>query len=263
MADAPPRARTPRAEAPEDEELADHAPRLRLSRRGVVVLSTFCALVVLTGGWLVFFSSVLEVRTVAVQGLESGRLSEDEVRAAIGGLRHGPLARVDLDEAERRVAAVPRVARAEVWRGWPHTLRVKVTERQPVAAVRTAEGSFVQVDAGGVEFATEPQPPAGVPVVDLELSQQANEAASVIDRPALVRAAISVAASLPPDVRKQAGSLTVHSYDDIRLKLADGAAVRWGSAERSDRKARVLTALLGRKAATYDVSAPDAPAVSG
>lgn len=36
-----------------------------------------------------------------------------------------------------------------------------------------------------------------------------------------------------------------------------------GSPDRGQRKATVLLALLKQKAATYDVSAPDAPAISG
>lgn len=241
----------------------EHVPRLRLSRRGVAVLCAFGALVAGVLGWLVFLSPVLEVRSVAVQGLESGRLGEDDVRAALGGLRQGPLARVDLGEAERRVESLPRVASAQVWRGWPNTLRVKVTERRPVAAVRTDDGRFAQVDADGFTFATEAAAPSGVPVVDLELGQQANEALDVFDRPSLVQAAVTVAAGLPAEVSKRAGAVQVHSYDDIRLQLSGGVTVRWGSPERTDRKAVVLTALMRRKAANYDVSAPDAPAVSG
>ncbi|OKJ10112.1 cell division protein FtsQ/DivIB [Kitasatospora sp. CB01950] len=251
-----------------EEELGEDGdetrpPRLRLSRRGVLVLAVLGALVLGALGWTVFFSSALDVRKVAVQGLDSGKLSQDEVERALGSTARGPLARVDLDRAQQLVGKVPRVARVEVWRGWPHTLRVKVTERQPVAAIRADDGRFVQVDAEGVEFATDAQPPSGVPVVGLQLGEPANDALSVIDRPTLVRSAITVAAGLPPDVAKQAGSLTVYSYDDIRLQLASGATVRWGSAEETPRKARVLTALLGRKASNYDVSAPDAPAVSG
>ncbi|MEV8093583.1 FtsQ-type POTRA domain-containing protein [Kitasatospora sp. NPDC085879] len=246
---------------------ADPAPApaagLRLSRRGIAVLCALGALVAGVLGWTVFLSSALDVRSVAVQGLDSGKLGQDEVAAALGGLRHGPLARVDLAEAEKRVQALPRVAKAEVWRGWPHTLRVKVTERRAVASVRTDGGKFAQVDAGGFTFATEPAAPAGVPVVDLQLSQQANEVLDLFDRPALVSAAITVAAGLPAELAGKAGAVQVHSYDDIRLQLAGGATVRWGSPERTERKARVLAALLGRKAANYDVSAPDAPAVSG
>ena len=51
--------------------------------------------------------------------------------------------------------------------------------------------------------------------------------------------------------------------DDVVLTLRAGAAVRWGSAERADRKAQVLRSLLPVRAEVYDVSAPDLPTTSG
>ncbi|WP_329487254.1 FtsQ-type POTRA domain-containing protein [Kitasatospora sp. NBC_01246] len=243
-----------------DEE---YSPRLRLSRRGIAVLAALGASVLGGLAWLVFLSSALDVRSVAVQGAQDDRLTVDQVRAAIGTVGAGPLARVDLDAATRRVEAIPRVARAEVWRGWPHTLRVKITQRTAVAAVKGDDGRFTQVDAGGVSFATEDAAPAGVPVVELRLSQQANDAGGVISRPQLVQGAVAVAAGLPAEVRQRAGAVLVHSYDDIQLQLSGGATVRWGSPDQIDRKARVLVALMSQKGTNFDVSAPDAPAVSG
>ncbi|WP_051970552.1 cell division protein FtsQ/DivIB [Kitasatospora azatica] len=245
------------------EDFEDERPPLRLSRRGIVVLSGFGAGLLALIGWLVFFSSVLDVRTVAVQGLKNDKLTVDQVRDAIGPVQHGPLARVDLDAVRRRVQAIPRVAKVEVWRGWPHTLRVKVVERQPVAAVKGADGQFTQVDADGVSFATESAPPPGVPVVELQLSQPAQDATAALPQVELVRGAVRVAAGLPAEVANQAPALLVRSYDDIELRLAGGATVRWGSPERTERKATVLRALLKQAARTYDVTAPDAPAISG
>ncbi|MFD0347076.1 cell division protein FtsQ/DivIB [Kitasatospora aburaviensis] len=97
-----------------DEE---YAPRLRLSRRGIAVLGALGAAVVGVLAWLVFFSPALDVRSVAVQGAADDKLTADQVRAAIGELGGGPLARVDLDDVKKRVEAIPRVAGAEVWRG--------------------------------------------------------------------------------------------------------------------------------------------------
>ncbi|MFE4359090.1 cell division protein FtsQ [Kitasatospora xanthocidica] len=247
----------------EELEVEESAPRLRLSRRGIVVLGALGAAVLGVLAWLVFFSSVLDVRTVAVQGAGDDKLTPDQVREAVGGLGDGPLARVDLDGVRHRVEGIPRVARAEVWRGWPHTLRVKVVQRTAVAAVKGDDGRFTQVDAGGVSFATEPAPPEGVPVVELRLSQQANDVDGVISRPQLVQGAVAVAAGLPPEVAKRVGSVLVHSYDDIQLQLSGGVTVRWGSPEQIDRKARVLVALLNQKGTNFDVTAPEAPAVSG
>ncbi|MED7954086.1 MULTISPECIES: FtsQ-type POTRA domain-containing protein [unclassified Streptomyces] len=250
---------------PHDEDLGDeeYTPRLRLSRRGVVVLGSLAAAVLGVLAWLVFLSSVLDVRSISVQGVQDDRLTADQVRSAIGGVGSGPLARVDLADVRRRVEAIPRVAGAEVWRGWPHTLRVKITQRSAVAAVKGEDGRFTQVDAGGVSFATEPAAPEGVPVVELRLSQPARDVESVIGRAQLVQGAVAVAAGLPAEVRQRAGAVLVHSYDDIQLQLSGGATVRWGSPEQTDRKARVLVALLGQKGTNFDVSAPEAPAVSG
>ncbi|MFD7591516.1 cell division protein FtsQ/DivIB [Kitasatospora sp. NPDC059812] len=247
----------------EELEAEESAPRLRLSRRGIVVLSVLGAAVLGVLAWVVFFSSVLDVREVAVQGPKDEKLTADQVREAIGGIGDGPLARVDLDAVQHRVEAIPRVAKAEVWRGWPHTLRVKVVQRTAVAAVKGEDGQFTQVDAVGVSFATEAAPPEGVPVVELRLSQQAKDADGVISRAQLVQGAVSVAAGLPPEVAKRAGAVLVHSYDDIQLQLSGGATVRWGSPEQTDRKARTLVALMAQKGSNFDVSAPEAPAVSG
>ncbi|MDH6110002.1 cell division protein FtsQ [Kitasatospora sp. MAP12-15] len=248
---------------PLDDDEEYHEPRLRLSRRGILVLSGFGAAVVGVLCWVVFFSSLMDVQLVAVQGLNSDKLTVDQVRAAIGPMQHGPLAEVDLDAVKRRVQGIPRVAKVEVWRGWPHTLRVKVIERQPVAAVKEADGRFTQVDASGVSFATEATPPPGVPVVQLQLSRPAQDALGVFPQAELVQGAVQVAAGLPAEVAGRAGSLQVRSYDDIELQLNGGAVVRWGSPELTARKAKVLLALLHQKATTYDVSAPDAPAISG
>ncbi|MFE9421828.1 cell division protein FtsQ/DivIB [Kitasatospora sp. NPDC006697] len=254
-----------REDAVEDEFAEDEHERvpLRLSRRGIVVLGGLTALLLAVAGWVVFFSSLLDVRTVAVQGLRNDQLTVDQVRQAIGPVQHGPLARVDLDAVQHRVEAIPRVARAEVWRGWPHTLRVKVIERQPVAAVKGSDGKFTEMDASGVSFATDSTPPRGVPVVELQLSQPAQDAAQVLPEAALVQGAVKVAAGLPADVASQAPSMLVRSYDDIEVRLPSGVTVRWGSPERTDRKSVVLRALMKQSAKVYDVTAPDAPAISG
>ncbi|MFD7454755.1 cell division protein FtsQ/DivIB [Kitasatospora sp. NPDC059827] len=254
-----------RGRSHEEDEFGDEesAPRLRLSRRGIVVLSALGAAVLGALAWVVFFSSLLDVRDVAVQGAADEKLTPDQVRAAVGGVADGPLARVDLDGVRRRVEALPRVAKAEVWRGWPHTLQVKVVQRTAAAAVKGDDGQFTQVDAAGVSFATEAAPPAGVPVVELRLSQPAKDVDGVISRGQLVQGAVAVAAGLPPEIAKRAGSVLVHSYDDIELQLSGGATVRWGSPEQTDRKARVLLALMKQKGTNFDVTAPEAPAVSG
>ncbi|MFJ6213969.1 cell division protein FtsQ/DivIB [Streptomyces sp. NPDC092296] len=248
------------------EERAERAaadgppPRLRLSRRGTAVVAALGALLLGFGLWLVFLSSVLDVRTVAVTGTE--KLTADQVVAAARVHPGGPLARVDTGAVRGRVVkGLRRVAKVEVWRGWPHTVRIKVTERHPVAAVRES-GGYTQVDAAGVRFATEATAPAGVPVVELKPTQAARDALAVFPQRELIAAAVQVAGDLPPTVAKRVRFIEVHSYDDIQLRLDGDRTVLWGSSERGPRKAKVLAALLTRQARSYDVSAPEAPATA-
>jgi cell division protein FtsQ len=55
----------------------------------------------------------------------------------------------------------------------------------------------------------------------------------------------------------------VATKDSITLRLGNGDAVVWGSAQDAKRKARVLMALLRRPATVYDVSVPGLPTTTG
>lgn len=236
-------------------------PRLKLSRRGIVVLCGLVAVLLGTGVWLVWFSSVFDVRTVTVVGVRS--LTKDQVLRAAQVPLGGPLERLDTGAVAARVQrALPRVDHAEVSTSWPHEVRITVTERVPVAAVRGDDGRYTLEDAAGVRFATLSTPPAGVPVVRLALSAAGTSALAQFPEPVLVAGAVEVARSLPPAVARRTSLVVVHSYDDIELTLtAPSATVSWGSPELSARKAAVLEALLTQDAHGYDVSAPTDPAL--
>ncbi len=53
----------------------------------------------------------------------------------------------------------------------------------------------------------------------------------------------------------------VRTVDTIALQLRNGRTVRWGSADGSADKARVLAVLLGQTASFYDVSVPGQPVI--
>ncbi|MEY9963735.1 cell division protein FtsQ [Streptacidiphilus sp. MAP12-16] len=243
-----------------EEEQAEPRVPLRLSRRGFAVIGVLVAALLGTVCWLVYFSSVLDVRKVTVSG--TSVLTADQVLAAAAVPLGGPLERLDTGAVQARVLrALPRVARAEVSTSLPHTVLVRITERVPVAAVKGADGRYTQVDAGGVRFATGSTPPPGVPVVELALSEAGKAGLQNFPEQVLVASAVDVAKALPASVAKQTRSVVVHSFDDLELQLASGSRVLWGSSERDSRKAVVLAALLRQKGSTYDVSAPDDPAV--
>ncbi|MFN2579147.1 MAG: cell division protein FtsQ/DivIB [Pyrinomonadaceae bacterium] len=90
-------------------------------------------------------AALFQVRSIDVTG--TSRTSADE----IAGLTRRATARTgvwqaDLSAISSELSRLPGVRRAVVTRVLPDGLRVRVTERVPVAIVRTAAGHFVWVD---------------------------------------------------------------------------------------------------------------------
>lgn len=216
-----------------------------LAWRRVVVAAVLLAAVV-GGVWLVFFSSVLAVAGVQVEG--TGVLDPRVVRQAAAVPTGTPLATVDLDAIAARVEDLRPVASVDVSRSWPDRVRIAVVEREAVAVVERADGLH-GLDATGVMFRSYPSRPRSLPVIRMGERTRAD---------ALAEAA-EVAGSLPAAIARKVDYVEVRTVDTISLALRDGDTVRWGSADQSALKARVLAVLLEQKATTYDVSVPSKP----
>ncbi|MEW2619614.1 FtsQ-type POTRA domain-containing protein [Streptomyces sp. NPDC048106] len=236
----------------------------RLQLRRIVILAVAVVLVGAGSVWVLYGSSWLRVERVPVSGTRM--LTPAEVRDAAGVPVGAPMVSVDTDVIAARLRRkLPRIDTVDVSRSWPHGIDLKVTERTPVLLVRKG-GNFVEVDRRGVRFATVAEAPKGVPLLRMSVSASGPAAASLrrFGTGRLVREAVRVAGELPGPVGRLTRTVQVRSYDDIRLELADGRTVAWGSGENGRAKARALTALM--KAASgarhFDVSVPTAPASS-
>ncbi|KRV50177.1 hypothetical protein AQ490_17130 [Wenjunlia vitaminophila] len=239
---------------------AGSPPRAVRSRRRLLVLLLVLTLLGGGGVWVVYGTSLFEVREVRVTGTEA--LAPSRVREVADISPGGPLAAVDTSAVARRLRGeLPRIERVEVERSWPHTVLLKVTERRPAVVLRRGAG-FTEVDRRGVGYATVERPPAGVPLVNLAPRRQQDSSGR--GRTALLRASARVAAALPEEVRGQVKSIDVRSYDEIRLRLSGKRTVVWGSPEGRDAKRGALLALMKAvpDATRYDVSAPSAPAAA-
>lgn len=204
--------------------------------------------------WAVLYSSLLSVRTIAVVGLsEEGEVQgSEQVRTAADISVGTPIARIDAGLIEQRIGELNWVDDVEVRRAWPDSLVLAVTERTPVAVVESdnpfdPDGDPLRqgVDATGVVF----DPPGGLWLTDPVIRGQDSAVAEAVD----------VVVSLPEEIERRVRDVQAVSPDDIRLRLGNDAIVRWGNAEEADFKSEVLLALLPRRAAGYDVSAPELP----
>jgi cell division protein FtsQ len=216
-------------------------------RRHIVALLVVAVLAF--GAWVVYWSTWLAVTSVEVEG--TSYLTPHEVRRAAAVEDDTPLARLDLNAVEDRVAELPAVAEVDVQRDWPDGVRVVIEERAPVAVVRQ-DGEYQAMDDEGVLFRTYRRPPHRLPLVRAGQLEE-RESADALHEVA------GVVGSLDPNIARKVDHVEVASMDAIELVLGNGDEVRWGSSAQSDLKARVLATLLGVDASVYDVSVPEQP----
>ncbi len=111
------------------------------------------AIVVLIGsivGYRMAASAALfQVQAIDVNG--TSRTSADEIQGLTKrALSRTGVWRADLAAISNELSRLPGVRRAVVTRVLPDRIRVRITERNPIAVVRTSGGHFVWVDDDGV-----------------------------------------------------------------------------------------------------------------
>lgn len=236
--------RTPARPAP--------SPVHRRRRRVALLVGALVVLAGLAVGVRVLLLDLglFDVEDVQVTGTLD--VAQADVLTAAAVVPGEPLASVDTAGIAARVAQLPGVGAVEVGRGWPHTVTVAVTERTPVAVVRTPNGPQ-PVDGTGVVYPA-PVPP-GLPQLTF---------GAVGPEDPSTRAALDVLGALPADLRPQVLTVDVAlggGTPQVTLGLTEGRQVRWGPVDGSARKAGVLAALLTRPGRVYDVTSPALPTV--
>lgn len=200
------------------------------------------------GFWLVEYSPVLVARSVRVEGVPPGSVSEITRRAAVP--MGTPMARLDTTAIAARVIATATLAEVSVGLSWPGTVVITASPRVPVLAVRNPKGQVKVVDVEGVAYATVSAPPKGVPLVDTVENPPAKDS---------LLAGIAVLRALSADQRERVTDVIVSGANMVTLRLGPVTVV-WGGGSEPELKVKVLTALLKHKGfRTIDVSAPSTP----
>ncbi len=227
---------------------AGRAARVR-RRPWVLALWLAATLALLAGGvWLVELSPILAARSVRVQGVPAGAVTDITRRADV--TMGTPLARVDTAAIARRVIASATLAEVVVTRSWPSTILISASPRVPVLAVKNPKGQVQVVDSQGIAYATVSAPPKGVPLIYTVETPPSGDS---------LRAGIAVLQALSASQRTRVSKVTVSGANLVTLKLG-GVTVIWGGASEPVLKVKVITALLRQKGVrTIDVSAPRTP----
>lgn len=114
-----------------------------------VLLAIVAGVLIFEGYRAAASASFFQVRSVDVSG--TSRVSAEEVKALVKrSTQSTGVWRTDLDALSRELERLPWVRRAIVSRVLPDGLRVRITEREQRAVVRTSEGRLVWVDDDAV-----------------------------------------------------------------------------------------------------------------
>jgi cell division protein FtsQ len=227
---------------------------VRQRRRRMLWLGVLVAVVVLVAGTVgAAYSPLFAVQRIEVVGTE--QLDPAALEAALSDQVGAPLALVDASAVRAALVPFPLVESYTLEARPPNDLVVRIVERTPVG-VQQGSAGFSVVDAAGVVLSTAPEPPAGLPLLDVTggLTSSAFRAAGQVMR------------SLPDALRPQVTGLSATTPDDVTLTLgATDTRIVWGSVDDSALKARALEAAMAQRppdqVRLYDVSSPEAVVV--
>ena len=210
---------------------------------GVVVL-------VVGGAVATAYSPLMALRHIDVVGAHSVKASE--VQQALAGELGKPLPLVSSSDVRHALDDFRLIQSYSTELEPPSTLVVRITERAPLAVVKSGS-SYELVDQAGVVLAAASSPQSGYPVVTLKAGEQPASSQSFA-------AAASVIAALPSAVRSRVTAASATSPNDVTLALTGGKSVVWGGTDQLQLKTADLEALLkgAPSAHTYDVSSPEA-----
>lgn len=200
------------------------------------------------------FTPLLAVEKLEVTGTH--RINHQTILKALEKQIGVPLPMVNTAAIAQSLAPFALVDSFSVVSLPPHTLRIAITERQPICIVTIA----------GVDYLYDP---AGVRVGAVGQSDNYPKIAIVGDPKGSPEfsAAIDVLLALPADLLGRIATVDAKSKDDVSMRLRGNAGQRivWGDGSQSVLKSKVLSALIKNQKktdyVTFDVSSPTAPVV--
>ena len=245
-------------------------------RRLRILLVALGVILAAAAAWGVSLTPLLDVDRMAVSGIDPADRAEivESSQLSVGM----PMVFLDVDDAQRSIAALPWVRSARVWRDWPATVRIAVDPRVPAAVVPARGGRTALIDAYGYAIGwgagsagldaqadgsdpTAGSPVAGLPHVSVPFSGQLGDIHTAADGP------LAVVAAMPDDLRAWVRTVTLEpGQNRLGLELIGGATAVLGDPVLIDDKISALRAVLATAdldcITTIDVTMPDLATVT-
>lgn len=183
-------------------------------------------------------SSLFTLTEVEVQGAET--LDPDLIRQMSGLVPGESLLTLDLGAVEERLSKEVRIAQVEVVRRWPHGVRIRISERRPVALL-AVEASWLAVDPAGVLFPPDPAWIGRLPTLT-GIEPGSGSPGARLDEPAPQLLALLTGPGLA--IFQRISELHLAEDGTVDLYLQDPTRVRLGPLDGASSKFPVLLAVL-------------------
>ena len=247
-----PRFPGPRSTLPPTRRMEGDAHRFTARRRRrraswLLGIGTFLALILIVTG--IVMSPLLTLTQVVVKGRET--VSTNVIVGAVSDQIGKPLASLNFESIRARLGTVPRIQSFTTEIQPPHTLVIRIVERQAIGYM-AGNPKWSIVDAAGVVIDTVISRPMRLP--ELSVPSTTDRAFTSITE---------TLTALPDSVRRSVLSIAATSRDSVRFILrGSGHRITWGSPDNSPIKVLVMNRALevaNRDGGVYDidVSAPD------
>ena len=200
-----------------------------------------------------FFTPLLAIDKIVISGTE--RLEPKKISKALESLDGRPLTTISEGEVAELLSDFALIETFAIQAEPPHTLNVKIRERQPIV-VLVRSGKNYLYDAAGVQI-EQTNGAVKLPYLNIKGNPKENPQ---------FKTAIEVLLSLPVKTYQRIYSIEVSEQLTTKLVLKkSNITVIWGDTKQALLKNEVLLTLLKtglKNSVVVDVSSPNAPVVT-
>jgi cell division protein FtsQ len=208
-------------------------------------VAAIIALIAFVGYRAAASASFFQVRTVETRG--ASRASVDDIKNAVRrDVSETGVWRADLQQLSSHLERLPWVRTAVVTRVLPDGIRVRITEREPKAVVRTSAGRFMWVDDDAV-YLGEMSPTDQMPAFFLRGWNEDNSNTAQAENRDRVRKFLELQRDWSGQgISERVSEVNLLDLRDVRVQLANDDSqieVRLGGQDQSARLGKALSVL--------------------
>lgn len=213
------------------------------NKRWQVIQSLFFIFIFSLAVFFFLQSPVFRVKAVEVRG--NGQLDRDQVMALAGLGKDVNIFKVNLKQAQSKVALSPMVKHVEIIRNLPSTIIINISERKAIGLISN-EGQFIAVgDDGYCLSVANNLASINLPFITGVNATKTLPGQNINDDK--LGAALAYLSAMPLGMRAAVSEINVSDLNNIRIFTIDKTEVRFGDLTRIGDKVKLYQEVIGQK----------------